>query len=71
MIGQIKGMWGRKQRKEGENGREKGHREGGRRKTEQKHMAWKKTTSYMAFIEVEDGNVVVDLPNPGTQLYSY
>jgi hypothetical protein len=34
-------------------------------------MAWKKTTSYMAFIEVEDGNVVVDLPNPGTQLYSY
>jgi hypothetical protein len=43
MIGQIKGRWSRRwrEREEGENGRGRGHRGGGRRKVEQKQMAWR------------------------------
>ena len=45
MIGQIKGKVERKEGgewgEEGENGRERGCRGGGRRKAEQKHIAWR------------------------------
>jgi hypothetical protein len=42
MIGQIKGRWSRRWAGEGENGKGRGHRGGGRRrKVEQKHMAWR------------------------------
>ena len=43
MIGQIKGKVEQKgEKEEGENGRGRGHRGGGgRRKAEQKHMAWR------------------------------
>jgi hypothetical protein len=40
MIGQIKREGGTKVRREGKNGRGRGCR-GGRRKAEQKHMAWR------------------------------
>jgi hypothetical protein len=44
MLGQIKGRVERKVGgggEEGENGRGRGYRGGGRRKAEQKHMAWR------------------------------
>ena len=43
MIGQIKGKVEQKVRgkEEGENGKGRGDRGGGRRKAEQKHMAWR------------------------------
>ena len=43
MIGQIKGNVEQKvrDREEGENGRGRGHRGGGRRKAEKKHNAWR------------------------------
>jgi hypothetical protein len=82
MIGQIKGDVERRvgEREEGENGRERerereregerererGHRGGGRRrKVEQKHMFWRNCKFLKE--DVEDGSVVVDLPNLGAQ----
>jgi hypothetical protein len=41
MIGQIKGKAEQKVEGEGENGRGRGCRRGGRRKAEQKHLAWR------------------------------
>jgi hypothetical protein len=43
MIGQIKGRWSRRLRSQGRGLGKRGHRGGGgRRKAEQKHMAWRK-----------------------------
>jgi hypothetical protein len=72
MIGQIKGKVEGKVEKEGENGRGRRHRGGGISKVQQKHMARKKNSSpkwsYPSGLrDVEDGSVVVDLPNLGTQ----
>ena len=43
MIGQVKGKVKQKgvERQEGENGRGRGARLGGKRKAEQKHIAWR------------------------------
>ena len=59
--------WKEREGEDGENGRMRGHRGGGRRKAEQKHMAWKKPQVLRGFIDVEDGSIAVDLPNLGAQ----
>ena len=67
MIGQVKGKVEQKEGGgEGENGRQRGHRGGGRRrKVEQKHMVWK-NCKFERFSQAQkDGNVVVYLPNIG------
>ena len=71
MIGQIKGKVqlklgrGKKEKmEEREKERERENTGGGRRKVEQKPI---ETASHKGLIDVEDGSVVVDLPNLGSQ----
>ena len=55
-----------REKKEKMGERESRRRGGGGRKAE-KHMAWRKLQVLRGLIDVEDGSVVVDLPNLGAQ----
>jgi hypothetical protein len=68
MIGQIKGRWKVGREREGENGTERGMQ---RRRKKKKSIAEahcpEKPQVVRGLIDGEDGSVVVDLPNLGTQ----
>jgi hypothetical protein len=70
MIGQKKkGKWSRRSgREEGENERGRGCRRGGGRRRKLSRSKWPgETTVLRGLIDVEDGSVVVDLPNLGAK----
>ena len=67
MTEQIKGRCLESSEKEVENGKGRGHRGGGRRNAEKKAHDLENTASSKGSQDVEDGGVVVDLPNVGSQ----
>ena len=67
MTEQIKGRCLESSEKEVENGKGRGHRGGGRRNAEKKAHDLENTASSKGSQDVEDGGVVVDLPNLGTK----
>ena len=67
MIGQIKGRWSRRWRERRRRNWERTQRRRKKKKSRAEAHGLEKPQVLRGLIDVEDGSVVVDLPNLGTQ----